>query len=63
MAPKKEVCFLGAVQEHHVGWRAAVTKVGNGPTRAFHAEALEDLTLARQASSRDDMGNRQHNLY
>ena len=54
--PQKEVCFLGVVQAHQVGWRAEVTKVGKGPTRAFHAEALEDLTLARQASSRDDMG-------
>ena len=53
--PQKEVCFLGEVHAHHAGWRAEVRKVGMGPTRVFHAEALEDLTLARQASSRDDM--------
>ena len=60
--PQKEVCFLGSVQAHHAGWRAAVWKVGMGPTRVFHAEALEDLTLARQASSRDDMGRVLHRL-
>jgi len=48
MATKKKVCFLEAVQVSHVGWRAEVTKVGNGPTRVFHAKALEDLTLAQQ---------------
>ena len=56
MAPKKEICLLGAVQEHGDGWRAEVSNVGKGPTRALHAEAFADLTQARQAVSREDMG-------
>ena len=55
MAPKKDVSCLGAVQEHGDGWRAEVTKVGKGPARGFYAEAVTDLELARQASSRDEM--------
>ena len=31
--------------------------VGKGPSRPVRAEALADLALARQASSRGDMGN------
>ena len=55
MAPKKEVRSLGSTQPVDDGWRAEVSNVGKGPTRATLAEAVRDLDAAQQANTREEM--------
>jgi len=55
MAPKKEVCSLGSVQPVGDDWRAEVSNVSKGPTRATLAEAARDLNFVQQANTREQM--------